>query len=114
MDAYNANPSSMEVAIENFNRQQSTNKYLFLGGMMELGEDSIHEHQQLIKQIESTGIKNVVLVGGDFAKVDHRFLYFEDAIKASAWVKENQPNNALVLIKGSRSTRMERLLEVIN
>lgn len=114
LDAYNANPSSMEVAIENFSRQPSNNKYLFLGGMMELGDDSVNEHQQLIRQIESTGIKNVVLVGGDFAKVNHRFLYFEDAVKAADWVKENQPDDALILIKGSRSTRMERLLEVIN
>ncbi len=114
MDAYNANPSSMEVAIDNFTKQQSTHKYLFLGAMMELGEASVQEHQQLIKQIDSTGIKNVILVGGDFAKVGHKYLFFEDSIKASSWLKEHQPQGALILIKGSRSTKMERLLDVLN
>ena len=111
LDAYNANPSSMQAAIENFSHQQSDNKYMFLGGMMELGEESIAEHQALVDMIKTTGIKHVVLVGGDFAHVDHHCTYFPDAAQAAEWIKQNPPSNALILIKGSRGIKMEKLLD---
>lgn len=111
LDAYNANPSSMQAAIENFSHQQSENKYMFLGGMMELGQESIAEHQSLIDMIKTTGIRNVVLVGGDFAHVDHHCTYFPDAAQAAEWIKLNPPSNALLLIKGSRGIKMEKLLD---
>jgi len=111
LDAYNANPSSMQAAIENFSHQQSENKYMFLGGMMELGEESIAEHQSLVEMIKATNINNVVLVGGDFAHVDHPFTYFPNAAETAEWIKQNPPANALLLIKGSRGIKMEKLLE---
>ncbi len=113
LDAYNANPSSMQVALENFLRQSITNKWIFLGGMMELGEDSVKEHQELVNSINRSGIEHVVLVGGDFKHTLHSHLLFEDIHAASEWLKENKPNNALILIKGSRSMKMEKLLEVL-
>ena len=111
LDAYNANPSSMQVAIENFSHQKSDNKYMFLGGMMELGADSIKEHQSLVEMIIKTGIKQVVLVGGDFAFVEHPFTYCKDAAMAAEWIRSNPPADALLLIKGSRGIRMEKLLD---
>lgn len=114
LDAYNANPTSMQAALENFMRQREPNKWLFLGGMMELGQDSVKEHQELVQAIEQTGIRHVVLVGGDFSKTKHNFLYFEDTAKASEWINNNPPEHALVLIKGSRSMKMEKLLEVLH
>lgn len=111
LDAYNANPSSMQVAIENFSQQQSDNKYLFLGGMMELGVDSIKEHQSLVEMIIKTGMQKVVLVGGDFAFVEHPFTFYKDAAMAADWIRNNPPKNALLLIKGSRGIRMEKLLD---
>lgn len=113
LDAYNANPSSMQVALESFVRQKHGNKYLFLGAMMELGEDAIHEHRLLVEAIQKTGIKNVVLVGGDFSAIDHPFLYFPDSTSAAAWVRQHPPAEALILIKGSRSTKMEKILEAL-
>jgi UDP-N-acetylmuramoyl-tripeptide--D-alanyl-D-alanine ligase len=113
LDAYNANPSSMKVALENVVRQSMPNKWLFLGGMMELGEDSVKEHQELVNSINRSGIEHVVLVGGDFKHTSHSHLFFEDVHAASIWLKDNLPNNALILIKGSRSTKMEKLLEVL-
>ncbi len=113
LDAYNANPSSMQAAIENFSHQQSANKYLFLGGMMELGEESIGEHQSLVNMIKTTGIRNVVLVGGDFAHVDHHCIYLPDAAQAAEWISQNPPSNALLLIKGSRGIKMEKLLDAL-
>jgi UDP-N-acetylmuramoyl-tripeptide--D-alanyl-D-alanine ligase len=111
LDAYNANPSSMQAAIENFSLQQSDNKYMFLGGMMELGEESIAEHQSLVEMIKATNINNVVLVGGDFAHVEHNCTYLTDAAQAADWIRQNSPSNALILIKGSRGIKMEKLLD---
>lgn len=113
LDAYNANPSSMQAAIENFGKMDGDKKLLFLGGMMELGEDSIQEHQNLIGLLQQLNFKNTILVGGDFANTQHPFLFFEDVLAASGWLKENLPHDAQLLIKGSRSMKMEKLLEVL-
>jgi UDP-N-acetylmuramoyl-tripeptide--D-alanyl-D-alanine ligase len=113
LDAYNANPSSMQAAIENFAKMEGEHKYLFLGGMMELGKDSIAEHQSLIELITRLKLNNTILVGGDFANVNHPFPFFENVTAAAEWLKDNLPNNAHLLIKGSRSTKMEKLLEVL-
>jgi UDP-N-acetylmuramoyl-tripeptide--D-alanyl-D-alanine ligase len=113
LDAYNANPTSMLAALDNFRQQHEPNKWLLLGGMMELGEDSVKEHQELTDAIQKTGIKNVVLVGGDFSKTKHPFPYFDDTDKAGKWIKNNTPEHALILIKGSRSMKMEALLDVL-
>ncbi len=111
LDAYNANPTSMNAAIENFAKIESTNKVLILGGMMELGEESIEEHQKIILLVQQYQWKNVVLVGGDFKKLQHPFLYFNTSIEAKEWFQQQQFSNATILIKGSRSTAMERVLE---
>ena len=81
--------------------------------MMELGTDSVNEHQQLIRLLESLKLKNTILVGGDFAKVQHSFLYFDNTEKAGVWLKENQPTDAFILMKGSRSIKIEKLLELL-
>jgi UDP-N-acetylmuramoyl-tripeptide--D-alanyl-D-alanine ligase len=111
LDAYNANPSSMQAAIDNFAKMEGKNKILILGGMMELGQESIHEHQSLIDLINKYHWKNVVTVGGDFNKVNHSFLYFENAEQARDWFKKQEFKQSVILIKGSRSTRMEKVLE---
>jgi UDP-N-acetylmuramoyl-tripeptide--D-alanyl-D-alanine ligase len=92
---------------------EAEHKYLFLGGMMELGKDSIEEHQSLIGLLTRLKLNNTILVGGDFAHVNHSFQFFEHVIAASEWLKEHLPSNAHILIKGSRSTKMEKLLEVL-
>lgn len=111
LDAYNANPSSMKVAIENFARVESDNKVLLLGGMAELGEESLHEHQALIDLINKYNWKEVVLVGGDFLKIDGSFRKFSNSVEAGKWLKEQYFDNAYMLIKGSRSMQMEKVLE---
>ena len=68
LDAYNANPSSMKAAIENFARMPDKNKVLMLGGMMELGKDSISEHKKIIDLIDKYKWHRVILTGGDFLK----------------------------------------------
>lgn len=119
LDAYNANPSSMKVAIENFAKLKANRKIVLLGGMMELGEDSIAEHQALVKQLIELGFKEVVLVGGDFVHTKELFpnketayyTYLPTASDASEWLKELNPQHAYILVKGSRSMKMEQVLQ---
>jgi len=111
LDAYNANPTSMKAAIENFAKLQSSNKILMLGGMMELGEDSAEEHHHIIDLINHYQWKKVVLVGGDFEKISHNHIYFENVTKAAEWFKKQDFSDCNILIKGSRSMQMEKVLE---
>jgi len=113
LDAYNANPSSMNFAIENFSAMEGENKTLVLGSMAELGEESLKEHQFILDKIKVHKWKNVLLVGGDFERLDHPFLRFSSSTKAGEWLKQNSIKNSFVLIKGSRSTQMEKVLDYL-
>lgn len=113
LDAYNANPSSMKVAIENIAGIDSDLKVLMLGGMMELGDESLNEHQNVVDIIKKYNWNKVVLVGGDFGKIEHPFLYFNTSTEAGDWFKQQDFKNTYFLIKGSRSIKMEKITEVI-
>lgn len=110
LDAYNANPSSMRLAIENFARKKSENKILMLGAMAELGDQSLQEHQGIIDLIKKYSWKEVALVGGDFLKLSHPFLSFENSLQAKEWFSKQQLQNSYILVKGSRSMQMEKIL----
>lgn len=111
LDAYNANPSSMKLAIGSFAAMPGTDKVMLLGAMAELGADSIAEHRALIDLIKQYEWKNVVLVGGDFEEIDHPYLQFHDAEEARIWLHDQHFENMYILIKGSRSMQMEKVLE---
>lgn len=110
LDAYNANPSSMKLAIENFARLQGEDKVLMLGGMMELGAESLPEHEAIIDLIKQFNWRKVVLVGGDFLKLEHPYLQFANSSEAKEWWQHQNLENVQVLIKGSRSMQMEKIL----
>lgn len=110
LDAYNANPSSMRLAIENFAAINQPNKTLLLGAMAELGDESLEEHKAIIELIQKYQWENVVLVGGDFLKIKHPFLSFPNSTEAAKWVKEQNYQNAHLLVKGSRSMKMEAVI----
>src|ERR1044072_7744752 len=110
MDAYNANPSSMRAAIENFAGIEAAKKVLLLGAMMELGPDSVKEHQALVDLLQRTHWHAVVLVGGDFSKVQHPYLLLENAAAAAQWLQQQQFTDTYILVKGSRSIGMEKVL----
>lgn len=124
LDAYNANPSSMRAAIENFARlvptgtsaspEPANNKILILGAMAELGPESLAEHQGVVDLIGQYPWKEVVLVGGDFQKLQHPYKRFDNSKEAGEWFRQAAPKHAYLLIKGSRSTRMEEVLSVNN
>lgn len=111
LDAYNANPTSMVSAINNFAQLDYPNKVVMIGAMMELGDDSILEHQKIIELLEQSNWKQVVLVGGNFNHVKHSFMYFENSTLAQKWYKESKFENTAFLIKGSRAFQMEKILD---
>jgi UDP-N-acetylmuramoyl-tripeptide--D-alanyl-D-alanine ligase len=113
LDAYNANPSSMKAAIGNFAKAIGENKILVLGAMAELGNSSANEHRDIIEEIKKYSWKDVVLVGGDFLKIEHPYQKFNSAPEAGLWLKKAKPQNAYLLIKGSRSMQMEKVLDYI-
>jgi len=110
LDAYNANPSSMKLAIENFAKLPAEKKVLMLGAMAELGEASLAEHQYIIDLIQKFNWHEVVLVGDDFSKLSHSFENFKSSAEARDWFKNQQFTNTHLLIKGSRSMKMEEIL----
>jgi UDP-N-acetylmuramoyl-tripeptide--D-alanyl-D-alanine ligase len=111
MDAYNANPSSMKLAIENFAKMNAERKILVLGAMAEMGLNSLQEHQAIIELIEHYKWSEVLLVGGDFLKIDHPYKSFANSARAAEWFRQQNFKNSFILVKGSRSTQMEKLIE---
>jgi UDP-N-acetylmuramoyl-tripeptide--D-alanyl-D-alanine ligase len=111
LDAYNANPASMKAAIENFANMEGHDKILMLGSMMELGPESEYEHESIIELIKKYKWKNVVLVGNNF-KNTPGFLHFDNAVDAGKWLQQQKIENSQLLIKGSRSMQMEKVLEL--
>ncbi len=111
LDAYNANPSSMRAAIENFAQIPVDHpKVLILGAMAELGPESLNEHKAIVDLIGQHPWQQVALVGGDFLKLQHPYLSFADSREAGHWLNESGLKNAWLLIKGSRSSKMEEAL----
>jgi len=112
LDAYNANPSSMQLAIENFAKIDAAKKILCIGGMRELGKESQAEHQALIEQIKAAHFDKVVLVGKEFESCQHAFTYFENSTLAKNWLDQENFTNHFFLIKGSRGIQMERIIGI--
>lgn len=116
LDAYNANPSSMMAALENFRQTEGKNKILFLGDMFELGKDAAAEHQNIVDFLTINSFGNVFLVGENFHKTTveaphiNKFRTF-DALREE--LKDQPPTEATILIKASRGMALERVLELL-
>ena len=113
LDAYNANPSSMQVAIENFNQLENSSKLMILGDMFELGNESEKEHLQTINQVINTKIPSI-FIGEHFFKVQIKndtVQYFKNIQDFFDQQKALSINEELLLIKGSRGMALERILE---
>ena len=110
LDAYNANPSSMKLAIDNIAKIDNPHKVLMLGAMAELGDESIHEHKKILQQIAQHQWQHVVLVGSNFASLPNSYINLENSDAAKNWYNNQQLQNCTVLIKGSRSTLMEKIV----
>ena len=115
LDAYNANPTSMAAAVENFSAMNKSPKVAFLGDMFELGPTSNEEHQQLVSRLRESGIEKIYLLGENFHRTEagegmRKFRSFEDFRNN---FNPAEVQNSLVLIKGSRGMALERILELI-
>ncbi|MFL5754135.1 MAG: UDP-N-acetylmuramoyl-tripeptide--D-alanyl-D-alanine ligase [Bacteroidia bacterium] len=110
LDYYNANPSSMSAAIENFSKMNAANKMLVLGDMLELGEDTVKEHQHILDLLREKQLENYVLVGPVFNSIS-REKSFTDSDKAYTYLKQLHLKENTILIKGSRGIKLENVLE---
>ena len=113
LDAYNANPTSMKLAVENSSKLNAANKILMLGAMAEMGDETATEHQALINQLKQYSWQTVVLVGRPYLPFKNEFLYFENPGEAADWAQKQNFENTCFLIKGSRSSQMETILSAI-
>ena len=115
LDAYNANPSSMQAALESLNMQRHPNTWVFLGDMLELGDRALQEHTHILQLLQEKRMKNVVLVGPLFQSVANHlpFHVFETTQAAKEWILTHPINKALILIKGSRKMGLEAMVEVV-
>ena len=115
VDAYNANPSSMDVALNNLSSVVSDKKVAMLGDMLELGEESETLHREVLEKASALGLSLLCLVGAEFGKVCDGYdaRWFATSADLAEWLKDNPVEGAVVLVKGSRGTRMEKVLPVL-
>jgi UDP-N-acetylmuramoyl-tripeptide--D-alanyl-D-alanine ligase len=116
LDAYNANPSSMEVALNNFNKQDHKNKIIFLGDMFELGKDAAKEHKFILDLVKSMAFEKCFFLGENFYKQqfkDRTFKFFKTFEDYKTNSINFSCNDALILIKGSRGMALERIVELL-
>ena len=113
VDAYNANPSSMAAAVENFKLMNVEHKMAILGDMRELGEVSALEHQKLVDKLAEDGFKEVWLVGEEFGKTQTAFRKFKNVDEVKAEIAAHCPENYYILIKGSNGIKLFELPELL-
>ncbi len=116
LDAYNANPSSMKVALENFIQLDKNYKVIIIGDMFELGSESLKEHQLIVKMLENESNLDCYFIGKDFysIKVDYsHFKFYKSFDDLAEFIKNTPIRNKSILIKGSRGMALERTLEFL-
>lgn len=117
LDAYNANPSSMRVAIENFLQLDNPNKLIILGDMFELGKESNKEHREIINLLQNQGNITCYFIGSEFycnKIVKNSFNFYKTFDEFSDYLKNSKIENKIILIKGSRGMALERVLTLLN
>ena len=118
IDAYNANPTSMAAALDNFSNVSAECKVAMLGDMLELGAESVNEHKSIIASALGRGFSKVFFVGKEFgraaAETDYESAsFFDTSDQLAEYLRASPLAGATVLIKGSRGTRMEKVIETL-
>ena len=113
VDAYNANPTSMRAALENFRLMEVPHKVAVLGDMKELGEGSMEEHRQIVSLLTTLGLEKVILVGAEFGKVCGDFEHYPDVEVVKQIFAKDKPKGKFILIKGSNSMKLAQLKEIL-
>lgn len=109
VDAYNANPSSMKAALDNFHLMEVSPKMAILGDMRELGEASAEEHQKAVDLMKEYGFENIWLVGDEFGNTQCNYRKFKDVEEVKAAIIAEDIKGFNILIKGSNSTKLWQL-----
>jgi UDP-N-acetylmuramoyl-tripeptide--D-alanyl-D-alanine ligase len=117
IDAYNANPSSMELSVRNFVHIKSPEKLLILGDMFELGEVSEQEHHKIFKLVESLNFKKVFFVGKNFFTIKEKFIntyqFFQSIEEIIDFLSRNKISGYTILLKASRGIQLEKVLSLL-
>jgi UDP-N-acetylmuramoyl-tripeptide--D-alanyl-D-alanine ligase len=113
LDAYNANPTSMVLAIDDFLRDSGPNGILILGDMLELGDTALEEHKKLVAKLDGCSINDVILVGAVFNECGSGGMYktFQTVDDLISWLKRNPLRSREIFIKGSRKIGLERIID---
>ena len=113
VDAYNANPTSMMAALENFRLMEVGHKVAVLGDMKELGEGSAEEHRKIVAFLGECGFEKVILVGAEFGNVNTNFEHYPDVEALKGKFMQDKPVGKFVLIKGSNSMKLAQLKDIL-
>ncbi|MEE9363171.1 MAG: UDP-N-acetylmuramoyl-tripeptide--D-alanyl-D-alanine ligase [Cellulophaga sp.] len=113
LDAYNANPTSMTAALENFNTLKEEDKIIFLGDMFELGNTAAAEHQNIADLATKMNFHQIFLIGENFNIVNSSAMKFDSYTSLEIYLKEHSLNKSNILIKGSRGMALERIVTLL-
>ena len=116
LDAYNANPSSMMAALENFEQINHPDKLAILGDMFELGEESLLEHKNILDIISTHNSYTTIIVGNYYSSAyepHEKIIDFKTMEALTSYLSENKIANKMILLKGSRGMKMEQLIELL-
>ena len=115
VDSYNANPTSMKAALDNFNQVKLDNKMILLGDMFELGEVSIREHGVIIALLKELKFEHVILVGNNFYfySDNTEFVFKKDIEELMVYLVEKKISGRNILIKGSRGLHLEDTIKYL-
>lgn len=115
MDAYNANPTSMDASIQNFMQINAGSRFAVIGDMLELGGDADKEHEKILNLLNNADFDNVILVGNVFSSLNQseKFQTFKNSDEALIYLKKINPSGHHFLIKGSRGIGLEKILEAL-
>jgi UDP-N-acetylmuramoyl-tripeptide--D-alanyl-D-alanine ligase len=115
LDAYNANPDSMQAAIMNFSFMEGEKKAVIIGDMLELGEFTAGEHQKIVDILKAKRFNEVFLVGDHFCKTDipESYLSFNNVRSLISWLEKKPLNDRFILLKGSRGIKLEQCIAAL-
>ena len=116
LDAYNANPSSMKVAVSNFCEMPGNHKILILGEMLELGQESLTAHQEILNLTQQSRFDKIFLIGIHFEHCNDKcnfITWFKDTETLMEELRCHPLTDSFIFIKGSRGNRLERIVEYL-
>ena len=115
LDAYNANPESMSLAIDDFAARRFPQPVLILGDMFELGKAAAEEHQKIVDKLENAGFETVILAGKEFYKTrtNRPYQKFKTTEEVIRFLKTHPIKNAHILVKGSRGMQLEKIVDYL-